>query len=156
MLRSQAPFKIRWIEDAEDGHLEAEQVAAISQACFGTKGWTVRDVLAFMDATDHIPKVIVYRGEVVGYLFYVLHDRVVEIRQFAVRPDMRRQGIGDRLIKHLVRCLPSLRRLVAGAAVPEYCVPAQLLLRKHEFRAVQTLGKRTPCERYLMTLMRKP
>ncbi len=154
MLSSKA-LKIRWIEDVEDDHPEATQVAKISQACFGTHGFRVPEVLRFMDTTDCIPKVAIHRGGVVGYMFYVLHRHVVEVPEIAVRHDMRRQGIGSKLVVHLIEALPSLRRLIIGVAVPENCLPGQLFLREHGFRAVRTLYRGTSKERYLMTFTRE-
>lgn len=148
-VRPKTTEKIRWIDDAGKNP-EPVQVASISQKCFGAGGWTAKEVRQFMNRTDHIPKVILRNNKVVGYVFYVLHQRVVEIRQLAVDPEYRRQGLGKQLVQHLLQALPSLRRRVVAIEVPEHHLEAQVFLRDLGFRWFRTLRKGTTTEAYLM------
>lgn len=75
-------------------------------------------------------------GEVLGVMVYELHAKYLALLALAVRPDVRRQGVGRRLVEKFLYKLQSHRREWAEVVVPEDAVAAQLLLRACGFWAV--------------------
>jgi len=128
-------IKIRWL-DVE----EASIVARISRASLPEhQAMDSTRIVAFADTPDHVPKVILANGEIVGFMFFVLHNRVINIRQIAIDPAYRHRGYGLRLVRHLCRQLRTFRRRIIVAKVPEEAYVAQCMFRKAGFKAFQVL-----------------
>ena len=141
---------IHWIDDDEP-----RLVAAISQSCFGPDAWSEDKVCAFMERSDHIPKVLTVGSKAAGFNFYVLHDKVVFIRHFGVTPEFRRQGFGTQMVEALKINLKQLRRRIIAVEVPEDSLAGQVMFRECGFKWFRT----TPsgyAMRYVAPRRRRP
>jgi ribosomal-protein-alanine N-acetyltransferase len=148
MKRAPAGVEIRWLTENDVGF-----VAGLSQQCFGPRGLTAAQVLAFAAKPNYIPKVIRVDGKPAGYVLYNLEDGAVFIREVAVCPRQRRRGHGRRLVRHVLRSLPRLKRRIAAVRVPETNLEAQLFFRSLEFKAYRVI-KRAPEPYYAMRYVR--
>ncbi len=146
MCRTRNPnVTIRWLHDDR----EVQEIARISEACFGVDGWTPERIRHFANGSGHVPKVIV-TDQVVGYFFCVLHESVIEIREITVAPQMQRHGLGSMAITSLIESMPRLHKTILAAVVPEGNLPAQLFFKTLGFEWCRTLNKNLPNAQYGM------
>ena len=75
----------------------------------------------------------------VGFIIYELHKSLLRILNFAVAPDVRRNGIGKQMVQRLIDKLSQQRRNEIVLEVRETNVPAQLFFASSGFRAVTVL-----------------
>lgn len=80
-----------------------------------------------------------YDDRVVGFMIYELHKNQLRVLNFAVRPDIRRAGIGSQMIQKLIGKLTPQRRDRIMLEVRETNLAAQLFFRRAGFRAVSVL-----------------
>lgn len=73
--------------------------------------------------------------QVVGFMIYELHKRRLDVLNFAVHPELRRQGIGRAMLHTLRSKLSANRRWELRWHVAEPNLAGQLFLRHHGFRA---------------------
>lgn len=150
MLTQKTGTRIHWIADDDP-----EAVVRISRKCFGPDAWEPKDVDDFIGRSDCIPKVISVGDVVAGYNFYVLHKHIVQIKQFAVDENFRRQGFGSHMLKQLIRELPRLRRRIITVAVQETDLRAQLFFKSNGFRWFRTLKDYEAPDVYAMKYVAK-
>jgi ribosomal-protein-alanine N-acetyltransferase len=87
------------IEPFHDGDLDA--IMEIENASF-TLPWSRKSYEDIM-AMDSVEVWVAKHGEeLVGYMLTQFVEDEIELHTFAVREDMRRRGIGSRLILHLI------------------------------------------------------
>ena len=74
-----------------------------------------------------------------GFMIYELHKNQLHILNFAVRPDCRRQGIGEQMANKLIGKLSQQRRNRVVLEVRETNMAAQIFFRDQGFRAMSVL-----------------
>lgn len=114
------------------------QIEEIERECF-SRPWTAEQLSGQMRDAQHEFIAAVNDGRVLGYvgLMYVLDEGYIS--NVAVRPDSRRQGIGDALIDALAAKAAELELAFLTLEVRESNAPAIALYAKHGFHPV---GKR--------------
>jgi len=72
-------------------------------------------------------------------MIYELHKTRLQVLNFAVHPDYRRQGIGRQMVAKLAGKLSSHRRTRIALEVRETALSAQLFFKVQGFRATDLL-----------------
>jgi GNAT superfamily N-acetyltransferase len=85
---------------------------------------------------DHVTLVARCRGQLLGYLTYRVGSSHYELARIAVRPNMRRLGVGTQLIHMMTSNVPKLRDY-ADAIVPETAVGLCYLLTSCGWRTLK-------------------
>ncbi|MEC9091398.1 MAG: ribosomal protein S18-alanine N-acetyltransferase [Planctomycetota bacterium] len=101
--------------------------------------WLEDDFIRCLRQRNCIGMVAEYDERVVGFMIYELHKNQLRVLNFAVRPDIRRGGIGRQMIDKLIGKLTPQRRNRIMLEVRETNLSAQLFFRKAGFRAVSVL-----------------
>ena len=114
------------------------EVLAIERASF-CDAWTEADFLACLRQRNVIGMVAEHGDKVIGYMLYDLHARKMNVLNFAVDPDYRRQTVGEQMAAKLVSKLASNRRNRITLTVRETNLPAQLFWREQGFKCVRVL-----------------
>jgi ribosomal-protein-alanine N-acetyltransferase len=78
-------------------------------------------------------------GEVVGYIVYEMGRADFHVMNLAVRPDVRRRGVGQQLIAKIISKLRPCQRTEVRLEVRETNLAAQLFFRRLGFQAVRVL-----------------
>lgn len=114
------------------------QIEEIERKCF-SRPWTTEQLKSQMRDEQHEFIGAVSDSGVLGYvgLMYVLDEGYIS--NVAVRPEARRQGIGDALIDALAGKAKALKLAFLTLEVRESNAPAIALYAKHGFHPV---GKR--------------
>ena len=114
------------------------QIEEIEHKCF-SRPWTAEQLKSQMRDAQHEFIAAVSDSGVLGYvgLMYVLDEGYIS--NVAVRPEARRQGIGDALIDALAEKAKALKLAFLTLEVRESNAPAIALYAKHGFHPV---GKR--------------
>ena len=114
------------------------QIEEIERECF-SRPWTAEQLKSQMHGAQHEFVAAVDGSRVLGYvgLMYVLDEGYIS--NVAVRPEARRQGIGDALIDALSAKAEELELAFLTLEVRESNTPAIALYTKHCFHPV---GKR--------------
>jgi ribosomal-protein-alanine N-acetyltransferase len=87
------PFRLR--------HMQ--RLLRIERASFGAEAWPRRYFLEmYRDCRDFFV-VAKVRGRIAGYAVACTEKRNAEIASLAVHPDYRRQGVGDALMRRMLR-----------------------------------------------------
>ena len=125
--------QIRWLirRDMDD-------VLAIERASFQFP-WTEEEFLCCLRQRNCIGTVAELDHRIVGFIIYELHKSLLRILNFAVAPDVRRNGIGKQMVQRLIDKLSQQRRNEIVLEVRETNVPAQLFFASSGFRAVTVL-----------------
>lgn len=97
--------EIRWLirRDMVD-------VLDIERACFADFPWTEEEFLLCLRQRNSIGMVAEIDFRVVGFMVYELHKRELRVLNFAVAPDLQRQGVGTTLVNRLKDKLTLQRR----------------------------------------------
>ncbi|MDG2012080.1 MAG: ribosomal protein S18-alanine N-acetyltransferase [Pirellulaceae bacterium] len=101
--------------------------------------WLEDDFIRCLRQRNCIGMVAEYDDKVVGFMIYELHKNQLRVLNFAVRPDIRKAGIGRQMIDKLIGKLTPQRRNRIILEVRETNLAAQLFFRKSGFRAVSVL-----------------
>lgn len=102
--------------------------------------WTEGDFRRAMCRTDTLGMVAQTRdGRVAGYAIYELGDRHIRVLKLAVRPDLRRRGVGRAMVRDLAGKLTAGCRTRITLVVRETALDAQLFLASCGFQATQVL-----------------
>jgi len=101
--------------------------------------WSEEDFIRCLRQRNCIGMVAEHNDRVVGFMIYELHKNQLHILNFAVRPELRRQGIGAQMAQKLVGKLSHQRRNKIMLEVRETNLSAQLFFRDIGFRAVSVL-----------------
>lgn len=98
--------------------------------------WSLDDFLRCLRSRNCIGMVAEARGQVLGYMIYGSHRAHLELLNFAVHPDRRREGIGSRMVLKIQEKLSAQRRQMVAIEIREQNTAALLFFRHHGFRAV--------------------
>ncbi|MDB4650650.1 ribosomal protein S18-alanine N-acetyltransferase [Pirellulaceae bacterium] len=101
--------------------------------------WLEDDFIRCLRQRNCIGMVAEYDDRVVGFMIYELHKNQLRVLNFAVRPDIRRGGIGEQMIQKLIGKLTPQRRNRIILEVRETNLSAQLFFQRAGFRAVSVL-----------------
>lgn len=125
--------QIRWLirRDMPD-------VLRIERSTYGDS-WTDEDFLSCLRQRNCIGMVAEHDQQIVGFMIYELHKSRLHILNFAVDPELRRQGVGTQMVLRLVDKLSQQRRNEILIEVRERDLDTQLFFKKQGFRAVCVL-----------------
>ena len=101
--------------------------------------WSEKDFIRCLRQRNCIGMVAEYEERVVGFMIYELHKNQLHVLNFAVRPDVRRRGIGEQMVDKLVGKLSQQRRNRITLEIRETNLAAQLFFRSLDFKAVTVL-----------------
>ncbi|HEX4132718.1 MAG TPA: ribosomal protein S18-alanine N-acetyltransferase [Pirellulales bacterium] len=121
--------------------------------------WSEEEFVRCLRQRNCIGMVAELDGRVVGFMIYELHKTRLHVLNFCVAPELRRQGIGRRMVQKLVGKLSSQRRTRIMLEVRETNLAAQLFFRSLSFRAVNVLHDfydDTTEDAYLMQYRHRP
>jgi ribosomal-protein-alanine N-acetyltransferase len=127
------PVQIRWLirRDMAD-------VLRIERESFEFS-WSEEDFLTCLRQRNCIGMVAEHDQQIVGFMIYELHKSRLNILNFAVSSESRRQKVGTQMAQKLVDKLSQQRRNEILLEVRETNLGAQLFFREHGFRAVSIL-----------------
>lgn len=121
---------------------DMQEVLAIEEVSF-TSPWTEVEFMRALRTSNNIGMVLELNDEVVGYCVYALHRLHLEIVNLAVRPDLRRIGCGQTLVRSIKdKVEMHSRRNAVVAVVWENNLSAQLFLKSQGFQATLPFVKR--------------
>jgi ribosomal-protein-alanine N-acetyltransferase len=101
--------------------------------------WNEEDFLSCLRQRNCIGMVAEHDQEIVGFMVYELHKAKLNILNFAVSNETRRQHVGAQMVHKLVDKLSQQRRNEIILEVRESNLDAQLFFKIHGFRAVTIL-----------------
>jgi ribosomal-protein-alanine N-acetyltransferase len=133
VARELAKVHIRWMIRRDMPDVLRAERASFEYA------WTEDDFLRCLRQRNCIGMVAEANDRVVGFMIYELHKSKLHVLNFAVAPEVRRQGIGGQMVSKLIGKLSSHRRTKITLAVRERNLPAQVFFRAHEFKASRVL-----------------
>ena len=126
-------FHIRWMI-----RRDMNEVLEIEKSSFEFP-WSEKDFIRCLRQRNCIGMVAEFDERVVGFMIYELHKNQLHVLNFAVRPDVRRRGVGEQMVKKLVGKLSQQRRNRIVLEIRETNLAAQLFFRNQGFRAVSVL-----------------
>ena len=129
--KAQVRVHIRWMI-----RRDMPEVLAIEHAGFEFP-WCEEEFLRVLRQRNCIGMVAELGERVVGFMIYELHKSKLNVLDFAVHPEYRRQGIGQQMVDKLVGKLSSHRRTRIAMYVRETNLASQLFYRVQGFRAVE-------------------
>ena len=124
-------LQIRWLI-----RRDMDEVVQIEQQSFPLP-WTEEEFLQTLKQRSHIGMVAEYGSTVVGFMIYELHMSRLDLHNFAVHPEFRRQYVGHRMIKRLIDKLSQQRRTHIRLHIRETNLDGQLFFRAQGFRALR-------------------
>lgn len=127
--QTQVRVHIRWMI-----RRDMPEVLAIEHAA-GDFPWCEEEFLRVLRQRNCIGMVAEYGERVVGFMIYELHKSKLQVLNFAVAPEARRQGVGRQMVAKLVGKLSTHRRTKIVLHVRETAMAAQLFYRVQGFRA---------------------
>lgn len=107
---------------------DMEEVLRIEQQSFD-HSWTEDEFLKLLKQRSCIGMVAEYGSTVVGFMIYEMHMSRLDLHNFAVHPDFRRQYVGHRMIKKLIDKLSQQRRTHIRLHIRETNLDGQLFFR---------------------------
>lgn len=114
------------------------QVLDIEQGNFGDP-WSEEEFSKVLRQRNVISLVAEHEDRVIGYTVYALFPQRLELLNFAVAAEFRRQSVGSQMIEKLKCKLSAQRRNRIKLSVHESNLAAQLFLRGQGFRCVKTI-----------------
>lgn len=117
---------------------DMNEVLDIEQASFEFP-WLEDDFLRCLRQRNCIGMVAEYDERVVGFMVYELHKDQLHVLNFAVRPDIRRRGIGNQMVNKLIGKLSRKGRNRIVLEIRETNLAAQMFFKRLGFRAVSVL-----------------
>ncbi len=127
--------QIRWLI-----RRDMAEVIRIEQESFEF-AWTEEDFLCCLRQRNCIGMVAELDHQIVGFMIYELHKSRLNILNFAVASECRRQGIGNQMVTRLIDKLSQQRRKEILLEVRERNLAAQLFFKNQNFRAVRVLRR---------------
>ncbi len=127
--KAQVRVHIRWMI-----RRDMPEVLAIEHSGF-EHPWCEEEFLRVLRQRNCIGMVAEQGERVVGFMIYELHKSKLQVLNFAVSPDVRRQGVGHQMVAKLVGKLSSHRRTRIVLNCRETALSAQLFFRVEGFRA---------------------
>ena len=101
--------------------------------------WSEDDFIRCLRQRNCIGMVAEYDERVVGFMIYELHKDQLHVLNFAVRPDVRRRGVGRQMVEKLVGKLSQQRRTRVLLEIRETNLAAQVFFRNLGFMATTVL-----------------
>ena len=132
-LQSRIRVHIRWMI-----RRDMPEVLAIEHASHEFP-WCEEEFLRVLRQRNCIGMVAEYGERVVGFMIYELHKAKLQVLNFAVAPEFRRQGVGHQMVAKLVGKLSGHRRTRIVLSVRESCLNSQLFFRVEGFRATEVV-----------------
>jgi len=131
----QQPLKaqIRWLINCD-----LPGVLDIERQSFETP-WCERHFLCCLRERNCIGMVAEYNNRIIGFMIYELFKAKLQLLNFAVAPEFRRQAVGSQMIEKLVDKLSQQRRKEIVLEVRESNLAAQIFFKKQGFKAVLVL-----------------
>lgn len=135
MPTAKAPVRvhIRWMI-----RRDMPEVLAIEHASADFP-WCEEEFLRVLRQRNCIGMVAEHGERVVGFMIYELHKSKLQVLNFAVHPEVRRQGVGRQMVGKLVGKLSSQRRTRIVLTVRESNLASQLFYRVQGFRATEVV-----------------
>jgi ribosomal-protein-alanine N-acetyltransferase len=112
------------------------EVLAIEHASFGCP-WCAEEFLRVLRRRSCISMVAEFGERVVGFMIYEVHEAKLQVLNFAVAPEFRRQGVGRQMMAKLVGKLSGHRRTRIVLHVRETALDAQMFFKVQGFRATE-------------------
>lgn len=131
--KAQLRVHIRWMI-----RRDMPEVLAIEQTSYEYP-WCEEEFLRVLRQRNCIGMVAEYGDRVVGFMIYELHKAKLQVLNFAVTPEFRRQGVGHQMVAKLVGKLSNQRRTRIVLNCRETLLDAQLFFRIEGFRATQVM-----------------
>jgi [ribosomal protein S18]-alanine N-acetyltransferase len=131
--KAQVRVHIRWMI-----RRDMPEVLGIEHAGFDYP-WCEEEFLRVLRQRNCIGMVAELGERVVGFMIYELHKNKLNVLDFAVHSEFRRQGIGQQMVEKLVGKLSSHRRTRIVLHVRETNLAGQLFFRGQQFKAVEVL-----------------
>ncbi len=101
--------------------------------------WSEDDFIRCLRQRNCIGMVAEYDERVVGFMIYELHKDQLHLLNFAVRPDVRRRGVGEQMVNKLISKLSQQRRNRIVLEIRETNYAAQMFFKNLDFLAVSVL-----------------
>jgi ribosomal-protein-alanine N-acetyltransferase len=101
--------------------------------------WAEDDCIRCLRQRNCIGMVAEYDERVVGFMIYELHKDQLHVLNFAVRPDVRRRGVGRQMVEKLIGKLSQQRRTRVLLEIRETNLAAQVFFRNLGFMATTVL-----------------
>lgn len=101
--------------------------------------WSEDDFIRCLRQRNCIGMVAEYDERVVGFMIYELHKNQLHVLNFAVRPDIRRRGVGRQMVEKLIGKLSQQRRNRVLLEIRETNLAAQVFFRNLGFMATSVL-----------------
>ena len=132
---SQAPVRVHvgWMR-----RRDMPEVMAIEHASFESP-WCEEEFLRVLRQRNCIGMVAEHGERVVGFMIYELHKSKLQVLNFAVAPEYRRQGVGHQMVAKLAGKLSSHRRTRIVLLCRETALHSQLFFRVQGFRATEVI-----------------
>jgi ribosomal-protein-alanine N-acetyltransferase len=111
------------------------EVLAIEHAGFDFP-WCEEGFLRVLRQRNCIGMVAELGERVVGFMIYELHKNKLNVLDFAVHPEFRRQGIGRQLVDKLISKLSAAQRTKIIIRVRETNLTGQLFFRSQRLQAL--------------------
>lgn len=125
--------QIRWLI-----RRDMDEVLNIEKSSFEFP-WSEEEFLCCLRQRNCIGTVAELDHQIVGFMIYELHQSMLRILNFAVLPEMRRQGVGQQMVQRLIDKLSQQRRREIVLEVRETNLGAQLFFAGSGFRALSVL-----------------
>jgi ribosomal-protein-alanine N-acetyltransferase len=139
-------------------HQDCAEVLSIENSCFEFP-WSKEEFFSNLEEDNCVGMVAEKNHQIVGFMVYELGKTVINLLNFAVAPEYRRQGIGRQMAELLIAKLYAVKRSTRIAMkVGEKNLAAQLFFRACGFKAVNVfhnIFQDTPEDAYLMVLRKK-
>ena len=148
--KAQVRVHIRWMI-----RRDMPEVLAIEHASFDFP-WCEEEFLRVLRQRNCIGMVAELGERVVGFMIYELHKSKLNILDFAVHPEFRRQGVAAQMVEKLVGKLSSHRRTRIVLHLRETNLPAQVFFRTQGFKAIEVVREHyqdTAEDAYLMNYL---
>jgi ribosomal-protein-alanine N-acetyltransferase len=136
--QAQIRIHIRWMI-----RRDMPEVLAIEHASHEFP-WCEEEFLRVLRQRNCIGMVAEYGERVVGFMIYELSKNKLQILDFAVHPEFRRQSVGRQMVAKLVGKLSSHRRTRITLSIRESNLPGQLFFRTQSFRALEVVREHYP------------
>lgn len=101
--------------------------------------WSEEDFIRFMRQRNVVCMAAEYDEQVVGFVMYELHRKRLHVLNFAVWPDLRRQGVGRQMVDKLKTKLSPMRRRHLLIKIRDSNLDAHLFFRRMGFEAIEVL-----------------
>ena len=131
--KAQVRVHIRWMI-----RRDMPEVLAIEHQSFEYP-WCEEEFLRVLRQRNCIGMVAEQGERVIGFMIYELHKSKLQVLNFAVAADARRNGVGHQMVQKLVGKLSSHRRTRISLHCRETALVAQLFFRIEGFRASQVV-----------------